>query len=260
MLAAPQLNAIHRRERKGLSSQKPRHSSSKPPSAARTLSIGVSLILSALLTAVALRTPDHHWLAWFSFLPLFVAVRWLRPATAALAGGLWGVCLYLFCTAGPTPAADALAPAIGLSAGLLALLIVIPAVYVGLAARPARAIGFKLLLLALGWTLVEAVLHLHNPSGPHGSLLAGSQGEGPHLHWLARLLGYVCAAFLVACANASLIGILSGARLSVPAYRSLAVSPNVFRCLPPQVVLAIQSWTLRQARARAPPNPVVAVS
>ncbi len=216
-----------------------------------------SLVPSAALTAVALRAPEHHWLAWVSFLPLFVAVRWLRPATAALAGGLWGACLYLFCTAGPTPAVEAMAPAIdpaaaavGPSAWLLALLIVIPAVYVGLAARPARAIGFKLLTLALGWTLVEAVVGLHNPSGQRDGLLTGSQGEGPHLHWLARLLGYVCTAFLVACANASLVGILSGARLSFPAYRSLAGSPNP----------AIQSCTLRQAQARAPPIQVAVPS
>ena len=57
-------------------------------------------------------------------------------------------------------------------------------------------IGLELLTLALGWTLIEVVLHLHNPSGPHEGVLAGSQGEGPHLHWLARLVGYVSTACL----------------------------------------------------------------
>ena len=32
----------------------------------------------------------------------------------------------------------------------------------------------------------------------HESLDNGSQGEGPQLHWPARLLGYVFVAFLVA--------------------------------------------------------------
>jgi apolipoprotein N-acyltransferase len=123
-----------------------------------------------------------------------------------------------------------------------------------MAARPARAIGFNLLTLALGWTLVEVVLHLHNPSGRHDGLLTGSQAEGPQLHWFARLLGYVCTAFLVACANASLLGILSGARLSFPACRSLTGSPNAGAWAPSQVVLVIQSWTRRQAHPRAPPT------
>ena len=207
-----------------------------------------------------MRLPHQHWLAWISFLPLFVVIRSLRPPAAALAGGFWGACLYLFCTAGSTPTVDTVVPSIAPSAWLLALLILIPAVYVGLAARPARAIGFKLLTLALGWTLVELVVGLHNPSGRHNGLLTGSQGEGPNLHWLARLLGFVCAAFLVACANASLVGILSGARLSFPAYRSLPGSPNAGAWAPSQVVRAIQSWTLRQTQARAPPIHVATVS
>lgn len=221
--------------------------------------LAVSLVFSALVTALALQAPDHHWLAWISFLPLFVVVRWLRPAPAALAGGLWGASLYLFTAALPTPAVYTVGPTIAPSAWLLALLIVIPAVYVGLAARPARAIGFKLLTLAIGWTLIEVVLHLHNPTGRHEGLLTASQGEGPHLHWLARLIGYVATAFLVACASASLVGILSGARLSFPVYRSLGGLPNAGVCLPSQVVLATQSWTLRQAYPRAPPIQVAAV-
>ena len=222
----------------------------------KTAALGVSLVLSALLTAAALRLPDLHWLAWISFLPLFVVVRSLRPPAAALAGGFWGGCLYLFCSAGPTPTVDTAGLVIAPSVWLLALLIVIPAVYVGLAARSARAIGFKLLMLAIGWTLIEAVLHFHNPSAPHEGLLTGSQGDSAHLHWFARLLGYVSTAFLVACANVSLVGILSGTRLRLPARRSLAGSPDAVGWLPSQVVLAIQSWPLRQGYPRAPPAQV----
>ncbi len=233
----------------------------------KMVALAVSLVLSALFTATALLLPDLHWLAWISFLPLFVVVRSLRPLAAALAGGFWGGCLYLFCTAAPSLSANPIAPDIGLGASaiatsgwLLALLIVIPAVYVGLAARPARAIGYKLLTLALGWTLIEVVLHLHNPSSPHQGLLAGSQPEGPHLHWLARLLGYVCTAFLVACANASLVGMLSRARFSFPPSMLLPESPNAVGWHPSQVLLTLQSWTLRQAHPRAPPIPVAVVS
>ena len=220
----------------------------------------MSLVLSALLTAATLRSPELHWLAWFSFLPLLVAVRSLRPMMGALAGGLWGACLFLFTTAGASTAVEGLAPAIGPSAGLLALLIVIPAVYVGLAARRRHAIGFKLLTLALGWTLVEVVIHLSNPSRPHDGLLTGSLAEGPHLHWLARLFGYVSAAFLVACVNASLVGLVVRARLKFPACKSPVGSPDAVGRLPSQVVLPIQSWTLCQAYPRAPPDLIATVS
>ena len=129
------------------------------PRSVKAGALGVSVVLSAALTAVVLRSPDHHWLAWISFVPLFVAVRWLRAPEAALVGGLWGACLGLFSAGGPMPV-------IALSAWLLALLIVIPAVYVGLAARPARAIGFNLLTLALGWTLVETVVAASSANVP----------------------------------------------------------------------------------------------
>ena len=90
----------------------------------------------------------------------------------------------------------------------------------------------------------------------HEGLLAGSPGDNAHFHWLARLLGYVFVALLVVCAKASLLGILAGARLSFPACRSWAGSPNAGTWLPSQVFLAIQSCTLRQGHPRAPPMPV----
>ena len=214
----------------------------------------VSLALSAYLISVALRAHHLHWLAWISFLPLFVVVRSLRPPAAMLAGEFWGGCLFLFFYTGATPAVDTVGAAVAPSPWLLAFLIVIPAVYVGLAAQRTRSFGFKLLTLALGWTLLEAVLHLHNPSGAQEGLLAGSQAEGQQLHWLARLFGYVSVAFLVALTNASLVSILSGARLGFPAYRSMAGSPNSVGWIPSQVVLVIQSWTLRQAYPRGPPE------
>ncbi len=94
----------------------------------------------------------------------------------------------------------------------------------------------------------------------HQGQHTGSQREGPQLHWLARLLGYVFVALLVACANASLLVVLSSARLSFPALRSLAGLANASGWHPSQVVLVIQSWTLRQSYPRGPPIPVASVS
>lgn len=220
---------------------------------ARIVALSVSLLVSALLTAAALRLPDQHWLTWISFLPLFVVVRSLCPSAAVLAGGWWGGCLYFFCTVDPTPAFNTVAPIGGPSASLLALLVLIPSIYLGLAARPARAIGFKLLTLALGWTLIEVILRVYNVSAVGDGLLAGSQDGGVHLHWLVRLVGYVCTAFVVVCANTSLVIIFRNAKLTV-----------LLRCLPsakPSTIVGplaaagvlIQSIFLPETHPRAPP-------
>lgn len=222
--------------------------------AGKAMALAVSLVCSALLVTLALGEPECRWLAWISFLPLFVAVRSLRPVGAALSGALWGACLYLFSSAGPWPiAGDGSSLAMGPSLRLLTLLVLIPAVYAGLAALPARAIGFKLFTLALGWTLLEIVLQRHNLSRRQDGLLVQVQDQGLYLYSLKRLLAYVLTAFLVACVNASLIGILCGVRLHLPTEYSRAGSLDVAGWLWTQRVLAIDAWTLRQAYPRGPP-------
>lgn len=222
--------------------------------AARIVALSVSLVVSALLTTAALRLPDQQWLTWISFLPLFVVVRSLRPSAAALAGGLWGGCLYLFCTIDPTPAINSVARVGNPSALLLALLVLIPSIYLGLAARPARAIGYKLLTLALGWTLIEVILHLFNPSGASGDLLTGSQGDGVHLHWLVRLLGYVCTAFVVVCANTSLLIILRHAKLTVLLRCLPSAQPSMMVGAWAPATVPVESTCLLDAHPRAPPT------
>ncbi len=234
------------------------------PCSSQTVALAAALALSALFTVVALRVPGRQGLAWISFLPLFAVVRSLRPPAAALAGGFWGVCLYLLVSAGANPAIGPSAhepSQASPSVWLLALLIAIPAVYVGLAARPTRrsagvlsaSSANRLFTLALGWTLIEVVLHLFRVSGPQEGLLTGATGEGESLHWFARLLGYVCSAFAVACINASLVGFLSGLRLTFPALRPSAKAPSLVGRLPMSVSIAIQSWNLRQVYPRGPP-------
>ncbi len=239
-----------------------------------------AMFLCALLTAVVLRGPDLQWLGCLSFMPLFAIIQLLRLRAASLAGGVWAGFLFLLCLAGPTPTLYPLpftnhltfsagglpvcpGGQAGLSAWLLVPLIVIPAVYIGLAACRARNLSGILSasptiipnmpLLVLGWVLVEAVLHLHNLFGPREGLITGPQGEAANIRWLARLLGYVCTAFVVACANALLVGIQAGSRLSCPAYRLLAKSPNTEARPPSKTVLAIQDWTFCLANPRAPP-------
>ncbi len=218
--------------------------SNKRLSGVKTAALAVSLVFSAALTATALRTTGHQWLGWISFLPLFLVVRSLRPLFAAMSGGLWGACLYLFCVAGS-------APAIEPSLSSLALLIVVPAVYAALGALPARAIAVNLLVLALGWTLIEAVLL--RPLGLQQGLLTGAQGEAAHLHWATRLVGYVLVAFVVGCVNASLLSVLSRARLGIPLQRSFAELPRSGMCPASQTLFYVQFWALRQVYPRGPP-------
>ncbi len=101
-----------------------------------------ALLLSAWLTAVAIRVPSPHWLGCLSFLLLFTIIRRLRPGAASLAGGVWGGCLYAFCLARPASTINTLA----------------------------FMIGPNMLLLALGWTSVEGVLHFHNLFHPREGL------------------------------------------------------------------------------------------
>ena len=96
---------------------------------------GASLVGSAVLTALTLQSPQLGWLVWFSFLPIIVAVRVLRPGPAALAGGGWGALLYLSFTAFGSPGFDGMDRTVGSgisvahpSAGLFALLIAISVV------------------------------------------------------------------------------------------------------------------------------------
>lgn len=225
--------------------------------------LAVLLMFSAVLTAEVLRSPTRYWLAWISFLPLFVAVRWLRPAMAAAAGGLWGACLSLFFAGGGSMADGAPASAVGWSTWGFASLVVIPAVYVGLAARltrsdagraPARRmIVLSTVLLTFGWTLVEAVFHLRRLFGPRDGLVTGLPDQAAHVHWLACLLGYMCTAFVVAGMNASLVSILSRGHRWFVFQRCFleALRARVHHL--PRMAPCLRRWLLRQMQPRAPP-------
>ena len=140
----------------------------------------------------------------------------MGPVRATLAGALWGLCFYAF-------AATAVAVITPATLSWL-LLATIPAAYAGLGAALTRRIGFNPVVLGVGWILVEIAL---KPLGLRYGLLAGAQGEGPLLHWVGRLLGYVFVAFVVACASASLLAALSSARrLTIPRPKSSVGLPE----------------------------------
>ncbi len=68
----------------------------KLPHSQKAASLGVSLVPGVMLTAPALGSPAHDRPAWISVLLRFAAVGSLCPFWAALAGGMWCACLYVF--------------------------------------------------------------------------------------------------------------------------------------------------------------------
>ncbi len=204
---------------------------------------GAALALSAALTTAALKSADAWWLAWMSLLPLFWAIRSLGCLPAALAGGVWGGCLYAFSVAGPNPAV----PPAFVSA---ALMTTVPSLYAGLCSGLTRLIGFNPIILGLGWILAEMALR---PLGvPHG-LLAGTQAEGWAVLWIGHILGSVFVAALLVCANASLLVVVCKFRPRIPCWEAHAGLPDS----PTEPTLATSvrggRWAWRPGRPRAPP-------
>lgn len=203
----------------------------------------VLLVLSALLVAVAAGSTACSWLAWFGLLPLFLAIRVLGPAASAIAGAFWGICFYFFSVAFPV---YVISPTLQ----FFALLTIIPALYACFGALLTQWVGFNPLLLGIGWVLVEVAIE---PLGLQQGLLAGTQSQSPILCWISRLLGYAFVAFLVAYINASLLVMLSIARLRVPQQRSLEEPINPEACHLFQKVLYFRLITIFRGYPRAPP-------
>lgn len=214
------------------------------PGGHRFAALAISLPLSAALTAAAVESSDLSWLAWMSLLPLFWAIRSLKPVGAMLSGALWGGCLAAFLVAGP-------APAISPAFSSLALLAAVPALYAGICSRLTRSIGFNPIMLGLGWILVEVAL---KPVGLRHGLLASTLADGSAVLWIGRLLGSVFVAALVVCANASLLAVLSSTRLRFRSNRSSAAPlPSAPGFLSWQTSFLVQHPGLRQMYPRAPP-------
>ena len=210
----------------------------------KTAALAVSIVIGAYLMAAAMGSADLAWLAWFSLVPLFAAIRLWRPAETLLAGGLWGVSLYVFTGARPEEAA------ISSTYTSLLLLATIPAVYAYLGARLTRWIGFSPFVLGVGWMAVEFALE---PLGLRDGLLAGPQGNGTFVHWLSSAVGYVLAAFLVAFLSAAIVSVLSvvGVRttspyhLAGPGESNSRLVQQTFSCFP--------LFAIRPSQPRAPP-------
>ena len=210
--------------------------------------LALALAVSAYLMALAIESPHRVWLGWVTLLPLFYGIRVLSPARAMVSGAFWGACLFLasvaFVRTQITP-----------SAGSLALLSLIPAIYCYFGAALTRRIGFSPYLLALGWIGVEFALR---PLGLQFGLLAATQGDGFAIRIVGSFAGYVLVAFLVAYFNAALVSALADVRLPSGSGRMAVkgVSPSL-KFFAHETIVELRDF-LRQAQPRGPPVPILA--
>ena len=207
------------------------------------VALTLALVGSAYLTAAAVGSPTHAWMGWLSLLPLFVAIRVLRPLRASACGALWGGCLFAFCIASGRTAVSA-------NLASLALLTAIPAIYTFLGAGLTRWMGFSPFVLGVGWMGVELALA---PLGLHSGLLAGTQDHTALMDYIGRALGYVLVGFLVAYVNAALVAVLGRVRLSVPRFVPTTASPDCGRSLISQILGCLSLFALQPSHPRAPP-------
>jgi apolipoprotein N-acyltransferase len=193
--------------------------------------------------ALAMSSETRWWLGWVTLLPLFYAIRVLRPLRAFIAGAFWGGCL--FASAATIGVAE-FAPG-PLS---LALVTLVPGTYAALGAILTRQIGFSPYLLALGWMCVELAV---SPVSLHRGLLAGTQGDAAFLRLLGSFTGYALVGFLVAYFNALLFNVLSQVPFGAVSEARLHVPADCGRRLISVDSLDYLSYLIRPSRPRAPP-------
>jgi hypothetical protein len=203
----------------------------------------VALVIGALMMAAAVGSSAHAWLAWFAVVPLFFVIRRWRPAAAILGGALWGLLIFLFSAIQP---AAVITPTIQ----SLVLLTMVPALYAGLGAAVTRWIGFNPFILGVAWMGLELAL---GPAGLRGGLLAAAPAHDTVGQWVGGALGYVFVAFLVAVVSASLVSLLSNARLHLHPHPFRISSGSRPPALLPQASCGLSRQSIPSLGPRAPP-------
>jgi len=200
----------------------------------------VGIVLSAYATAYAAQAGHRAWLGFLALLPLFSAIRVLRPLAAAGCGALWAISLavFLHLTGGETSV---------VSAGSL---VAIGTCYTGLSAALTGWIGFSPFVLGVGWMGVELAL---SPLGLHNGLLSASQSDTALMDHLGHALGYVLVAFLVAYVNAALVAVLGRVHLTAPRFVPTTTLPDCRWFLGSQILGCLSLVFLQPSQPRAPP-------
>ncbi len=62
----------------------------------KAVALAAALIFSGFLTAEVVESCRSPLFSWICLMPLFIAIRNLRPLVALFAGTIWGASFYLF--------------------------------------------------------------------------------------------------------------------------------------------------------------------
>lgn len=163
--------------------------------------LAASLVVSAVSIAIAARDPRYSVVSCVALVPLFAAIRLLKPAGALAGGALWGGYLYFGLV---LPDAGRITSPVP---GFLFLLL--PALYAGVASALTGRFGFQPLLLALGWLGPELLLHRLASAGGLPAQAAAWSGL---LGACGRIFGWLTTVALIVYVNAKLVAVLGSLR------------------------------------------------
>jgi hypothetical protein len=189
---------------------------------------------------------QYAWATWIGLLPLLVAIRLFTPRWAGLAGGLWGLSVLVFVQL--LPGAEAPLP---LNPSKTLMFSAIPAIYSGLGCFLTQRLGFRTLLLALGWIWVELGLKL---SGLHDGLLSPGSHNQAITRLIGGVLGYGFVGFFIVFAGVFLLDLACTVHFHIVRLKTYSPFHEIILASwPDKILLEACSIILQPAKPRAPP-------
>jgi apolipoprotein N-acyltransferase len=207
------------------------------------------VLIGSFLTTVSIAADEYAWAVWIGLFPLLIAIRLFPPLWAMLSGGAWGLGIFVFSHF--VPGADSHIPFTFSSAALLSA---IPAIYACTGGFISGLIGFRPLILALGWIGVEIGL---KPFGIHDGLFVMTNGTQALILIIGGILGYSFIGFLIVFAGAFLLDLACAIHFHPIRCKSQSPVHDVLLTSPPENILTgLASIILQPAKPRAPPVPL----
>lgn len=211
---------------------------------AKASALLASLIAAGVLTGESVSVHAHTWLSWFALIPVFIAIRFLKPSLAAVCGAIWGFSIYAY---------SAVSGGSGFEPTLLSclLLTLVPAVYAWFGSHATMRRGFDPLILGLGWAAVEFALA---PVKLRYGLIASVQIDNLVLLVVGKTGGCIVVAFLVAFVCATILGAVTDVVCAAaPRSRRLIAAGDSGQCIHLSRWIATIIRYLVPSHPRAPP-------
>ena len=159
-------------------------------------------IVSGLLLALSFPSAGWGFLAWFALVPLLASLHHAQNNSQALGFGLISGILFFFCSIHWLTHVSTLGWLIATLMESVYIMIFAWLAYVGI--KSSKPVIFKVLWIALAWTLTEFLRSEMPVFGFGWNLLAYSQSSYVTLIQFANVLGAYGLGFLIALVNASL--------------------------------------------------------